>query len=156
MINTKSPKSLHNYTMMPFFIIGISAFVAGFGWLLAPEPWLLDESANIVLLRTSYESLFAEAINENLPSYLKLLYRFFGWWVSLIGMLTFGYTYVTRLGSQISRLVIQTTYFIGLLGITVILFIFIPSSPFVYLNIFLWVMWLISVFAGIKLKFTAI
>ena len=152
MINTKNPKSLHNYTMMPFFIIGISAFVAGFGWLLAPEPWLLDESANIVLLGTSYENLFAEGINENLPSYLTLLYRFFGWWVSLIGMLTFGYTYVTRLGSQISRLVIQATYFIGLLGITVILFIFIPSSPFVYLNIFLWIMWLISVFAGIKLN----
>ena len=92
MINTKNPKSLHNYTMMPFFIIGISAFVAGFGWLLAPEPWLLDESANIVLLGTSYENLFAESINENLPSYLTLLYRFFGWWVSLIGMLTFGYT----------------------------------------------------------------
>ena len=49
--------------MMPFFIIGISAFVAGFGWLLAPEPWLLDESANIVLLGTSYENLFAEGIN---------------------------------------------------------------------------------------------
>ena len=66
MINTKNPKSLHNYTMMPFFIIGISAFVAGFGWLLAPEPWLLDESANIILLGTSYENLFAEAINEKL------------------------------------------------------------------------------------------
>ena len=152
MNNTKNPKRLHNYTMMPFFIIGICAFIAGFGWLLAPEPWLLDESANILLLGTSYENLFAESINENLPDYLTLLYRFFGWWVSLIGMLTFAYTYVTRLGSQISRLMIQATYFVGLLGITIILYIFIPSSPFVYLNIFLWVMWLVSVYAGIQLN----
>ena len=76
MINTKNPKSLHNYTMMPFFIIGICGFFAGFGWLLSPEPWLLDESANIILLDESYGALFAETINRNLPQYLKLLYRF--------------------------------------------------------------------------------
>lgn len=138
--------------MMPFFIIGFSGFLAGFGWLLSPEPWLLDESANILLLGDSYENLFAESVNKNLPDYLTLLYRFFGWWVSLIGMLTFGFTYVTRLGTHISRVIIQTIYFIGLSGISVILYIFIPSSPFVYLNIFLWAMWLISVYAGLQLK----
>ncbi len=137
---------------MPFFIIGFSGFLAGFGWLLSPEPWLLDESANILLLGDSYENLFAESVNKNLPDYLTLLYRFFGWWVSLIGMLTFGFTYVTRLGTHISRVIIQTIYFIGLSGISVILYIFIPSSPFVYLNIFLWAMWLISVYAGLQLK----
>tara|TARA_B100001142_G_scaffold66663_2_gene66410 strand:+ start:1751 stop:2218 length:468 start_codon:yes stop_codon:yes gene_type:complete len=151
-INITNPKSLHNYTMMPFFIIGFSGFLAGFGWLLSPEPWLLDESANILLLGDSYENLFAESVNKNLPDYLTLLYRFFGWWVSLIGMLTFGFTYVTRLGTHISRVIIQTIYFIGLSGISVILYIFIPSSPFVYLNIFLWAMWLISVYAGLQLK----
>jgi len=138
--------------MIPFFIIGFSGFLAGFGWLLSPEPWLLDESANILLLGDSYENLFAESVNKNLPDYLTLLYRFFGWWVSLIGMLTFGFTYVTRLGTHISRVIIQTIYFIGLSGISVILYIFIPSSPFVYLNIFLWAMWLISVYAGLQLK----
>mgnify|MGYP003301380218 CR=1 FL=1 len=77
---------------------------------------LIDETGNTFISEDLdvTRNLFAEGINENLPSYLTLLYRFFGWWVSLIGMLTFGYTYVTRLGSQISRLVIQTTYFIGL------------------------------------------
>ena len=138
--------------MMPFFIIGFSSFLAGFGWLLSPEPWLLDESANILLLGDSYENLFAEPVNKNLPDYLTLLYRFFGWWVSLIGMITFGFTYVTRLGTHISRVIIQTIYFVGLSGISVILYIFIPSSPFVYLNIFLWAMLLISVYAGLQLK----
>ena len=147
-----NPKTLHNYTMMPFFIIGSSAFAAGFLWLLSPHPWLFDEPANILLLDETYEDLFSHDINRNLPEYLTLLYRFFGWWVSLIGLLTIGYTYVTRLGTQISRLIIQSTYFIGLIGISVILYIFIPSSPFVYLNLFLWLMWFISVYSGIKLN----
>ena len=131
-----NPKTLHNYTMMTFFIIGFSAFFAGFAWILAPEPWLLDEYANTILLDESYENLFAADINRNLPDYLTLLYRFFGWWVSLIGLLTIGYTYVTRLGTHISRITIQVAYFIGLTGIGIILYTFIPTTPFVYLNIY--------------------
>ena len=146
-----TPKNLHNLTMMPFFVIGLSAFFAGFGWILSPEPWLLDESANVILLEESYESLFAENINRNLPEYLTLLYRFFGWWVSLIGLLTFGYTYVTRLGTKVSRTTIHVIYFFGLAGIFLILFKFIPSTPFMYLNTFLTLMWSVSVYAGLKL-----
>ena len=146
-----TPKTLHNLTMMPFFIIGLSAFFAGFGWILSPEPWLLDESANVILLEESYESLFAANINRNLPEYLTLLYRFFGWWVSLIGLLTFGYTYVTRLGTKVSRTTIHLIYFFGLAGIFLILFKFIPSTPFMYLNTFLTLMWSVSVYAGLKL-----
>ena len=152
MVNTKNPKSLHNYTMMPFFIIGICGFVAGFGWLLSPEPWLLDESANIILLDESYDALFAEDINRNLPQYLKLLYRFFGWWVTLIGMLTVCYTYVTRLGTHISRITIQTVYIIGLTGVTLIMLRYIPSTHFLYLSFFLWINLLISIYAGLKLN----
>jgi len=147
-----TPKTLHNLTMMPFFVIGISAFFAGFGWLFAPEPWLLDESANVILLDEQYENLFADDINRNLPRYLKLLYRFFGWWVSLIGLLTLGYTYVTRLGTKVYRATIQIIYFIGLTGILIILLEFIPTSPFLFLNIFLWLMWSVSVYAGLKLS----
>ena len=152
MVNTKNPKSLHNYTMMPFFIIGICGFVAGFGWLLSPEPWLLDESANIILLDESYDALFAEDINRNLPQYLKLLYRFFGWWVTLIGMLTFCYTYVTRLGTHISRIAIQAVYIIGLTGVTLIMLRYIPSTHFLYLSFFLWINLFVSIYAGLKLN----
>ena len=152
MVSTKNPKSLHNYTMMPFFIIGICGFVAGFGWLLSPEPWLLDESANIILLDESYDALFAETINRNLPQYLRLLYRFFGWWVTLIGMLTVCYTYVTRLGTHISRITIQTVYIIGLTGVTLIMLRYIPSTHFLYLSFFLWINLLISIYAGLKLN----
>ena len=152
MVNTNNPKSLHNYTMMPFFIIGICGFVAGFGWLLSPEPWLLDESANIILLDESYDALFAETINRNLPQYLRLLYRFFGWWVTLIGMLTVCYTYVTRLGTHISRITIQAVYIIGLTGVTLIMLLYIPSTHFLYLSFFLWINLFISIYSGLKLK----
>ncbi len=152
MIDTKNPKLLHNITMMPFFIIGFCGFFAGFGWFLSPEPWLLDKSANTILLGVNYDVLFAQSVNKNLPEYLKLLYRFFGWWVSLIGLLTIGFTYVTRLGTHVSRITIQTIYLIGLTGVTLILLNYIPSTHFLYLSFFLWVNVIVSILAGIKLK----
>ena len=137
--------------MMPFFIIGISAFFAGFGWLFAPEPWLLDESANVILLDEQYENLFADDINRNLPKISYAFVSIFGWWVSLIGLLTLGYTYVTRLGTKVSEL--QSNYiFHWPYRILIILLEFIPTSPFLFLNIFLWLMWAVSVYAGLRLS----
>ena len=68
-----NPKLLHNLTVIPFFILGITSFFMGFGWMLSSEPWMLDEYANTSLLEESYKDLFAHPINENLPRYLTLL-----------------------------------------------------------------------------------
>ena len=54
--------------------------------MLVDEPWMLDK----VKMRKGYmtfDKLFSEDINETLPSYLKQIYRFFGLWVSIIGLL---------------------------------------------------------------------
>jgi hypothetical protein len=147
-----NPKLLHNLTVLPFFLIGITSFLMGFGWMLSSEPWMLDESANTLLLKASYKNLFAHPINENLPQYLTLLYRFFGLWVTTIGMLITSFTIVTRLGTSMSRGFLQTSFFITLIGISIIEYIFIPSSHFVYLTFVLWILWGTSVWAGIKLK----
>ena len=147
-----NPKLLHNLTVIPFFILGIASFILGFAWMLSSEPWLLDEYANTLLLEETYKDLFAHPINQNLPKYLTLLYRFFGLWVSTIGMLITSFTIVTRLGTPMARSFIQISFFLTLLGISIIEYIFIPSSPFVYLTFILWILWLISVWAGIKLK----
>ncbi len=147
-----NPKLLHNLTVIPFFILGITSFFMGFGWMLSSEPWMLDEYANTILLEESYKDLFAHPINENLPRYLTLLYRFFGLWVSTIGMLIMSFTIVTRLGTVMARNFIQSSFFITLIGISIIEYIFIPSSHFVYLTFVLWVLWGVSVWAGIKLK----
>ena len=147
-----NPKLLHNLTVIPFFILGITSFFMGFGWMLSSEPWMLDEYANTILLEESYKDLFAHPINENLPRYLTLLYRFFGLWVTTIGMLIMSFTIVTRLGTVMARNFIQSSFFITLIGISIIEYIFIPSSHFVYLAFVLWVLWGVSVWAGIKLK----
>ena len=147
-----NPKLLHNLTVIPFFILGITSFIMGLGWMLSSEPWMLDEYANTILLEESYKDLFAHPINENLPRYLTLLYRFFGLWVTTIGMLIMSFTIVTRLGTVMARNFIQSSFFITLIGISIIEYIFIPSSHFVYLTFVLWVLWGVSVWAGIKLK----
>ena len=147
-----NPKLLHNLTVIPFFILGITSFIMGFGWMLSSEPWMLDEYANTILLEESYKDLFAHPINENLPLYLTLLYRFFGLWVTTIGMLIMSFTIVTRLGTVMARNFIQSSFFITLIGISIIEYIFIPSSHFVYLTFVLWILWGVSVWAGIKLK----
>jgi len=147
-----NPKLLHNLTVIPFFILGITSFIMGFGWMLSSEPWMLDEYANTILLEESYKDLFAHPINENLPRYLTLLYRFFGLWVTTIGMLIMSFTIVTRLGTVMARNFIQSSFFIALIGISIIEYIFIPSSHFVYLTFVLWILWGVSVWAGIKLK----
>ena len=147
-----NPKLLHNLTVIPFFILVITSFIMGFSWMLSSEPWMLDEYANTILLEESYKDLFAHPINENLPRYLTLLYRFFGLWVTTIGMLIMSFTIVTRLGTVMARNFIQSSFFITLIGISIIEYIFIPSSHFVYLTFVLWILWGVSVWAGIKLK----
>ena len=138
--------------MVPFLTIGFMAFLLGVVWLFVPEPWMLDKSANVILLDESYSSLFSEPINRNLPKYLTLLYRFFGVWVTSLGLLILAFTIVTRLGTKIARAYSQLITLYTLIGISTLEFIFIPSSPFVYVTIILWLLWSISVWAGINLS----
>ena len=147
-----NPKILHNLTMVPFLIIGLMAFILGLAWLTTSEPWMLDKSANIILLDESYSNLFSEPINRNLPKYLMLLYRFFGVWVTSLGLLILGFTIVTRMGTTFARVVAQTITLFTLIGISTLEKLFISSSPIVYVTILLWILWSISVLAGISLK----
>ena len=147
-----NPKLLHNLTTIPFLIMGLCAFFLGMGWLFSSEPWMLDKAANTILLDESYEKLFSEKVNRNLPKYLTLLYRFFGLWVSSLGLLLLSYTIVTRMGSSMARGFLHSTFFLTLVGISIIEYIFIPSSPFVYLTVVLWLLWAISVWAGLQLR----
>ena len=147
-----NPKLLHNLTTIPFLIMGLWAFFLGLRWLFSSEPWMLDEAANTILLEESYENLFSENINRNLPKYLTLLYRFFGLWVSSLGLLLLSYTIVNRMGSGMARGFLHSTFFITLVGISIIEYIFIPSSHFVYLTVVLWLLWAISVWAGLQLR----
>ena len=69
----------------PLYLIGIIMIVCGARWLIHPEPWMLDEVANVERLGMTFDTLFAEQINTTLPDYLTQIYRFFGFWVLIIG-----------------------------------------------------------------------
>ena len=124
----------------------------GVGWLLSPEPWLWDQSANEILLKTSFEELFSVPINRAFPDYLNLSHTFFGWWIVSIGMLILSFTIVTRLGTSLAMVLNGFVLLIILIGLTIIEKMYIPTSPFLYLTWGAWILWVISVWAGIQLQ----
>ena len=117
---------------MPIFFIGLLTIILGLGWLFYPEPWVLDRIPNEIILKISFKELFAANINTHLPDYLKMIYRFFGWWVVSIGLLVVTYVYVTRMGTHIARNAILIAIFIVLSGVYLMIFRFIPTTPFLY------------------------
>ena len=147
-----NPKFLHNLSLSLIFLLGFSSIALGLGWLITPEPWLLDQSANEKLLGNSFSEIFSAPINQKLHLYLTMLYRFLGWWMISIGILVISYIIVTRMGTEMSRGFIHSVLFILLVGTTAIEKIFISSSPFLILTILLWFLWFISLWSGIQLK----
>ena len=77
---------------MPLTISGLLMLVLGSRWMIVDDPWLLDKIANEERLGMTFEKLFSEDINESLPGYLKQIYRFFGLWVSVIGLFIIGFS----------------------------------------------------------------
>ncbi len=120
---------IHNLIWIPIFLIGILVISLGLVWCVHGEPWLLDRSPNEVLLKTSFDILFLEKINNGLPSYLTVIYRFFGLWLLTIGSLIIIYVYVTRLGTKIARNSIYIILIGTLMGIYYLIFTYLPTSP---------------------------
>lgn len=133
-------------------LIGLSAVFLGPGWIVSAEPWLLDEHANEILLGLSYETLFGAEENINLPRYLTLLYRFFGLWVLSVGLLISAFVLVTRMGTPLARNTLHGIVGPMLIGIYLLEYYFIPSSPFVYLSHSHVILYLTSVAAAFKLN----
>ena len=107
----------------------------GLRWILVEDPWMLDKIANEERLNMTFEKLFSSEINETLPGYLKQIYRFFGLWVSIIGLLIVSFLKEKFIkDSDIRKSLLICT------GLTVYLalifaYIWIPSSPFIYLGL---------------------
>ncbi|HSG42575.1 MAG TPA: hypothetical protein VLA72_05420 [Anaerolineales bacterium] len=144
--------NLHKLVTVPIYIIGISTAVLGIRWMLSPEPWLLDQHANEIVLQMSFVQLFAADVNTTLPAYLTVIYRFFGWWVISIGSLIFAYTYATELETKRSRIVIYVLLSLIVIVAYIMILNFIPSSPFIYAVYGLAAMILVSFIASTKLS----
>ena len=120
---------------IPLLIIGFIFIIMGLRWIFVDEPWMLDRVANEERLNMTFEKLFSSEINETLPGYLKQIYRFFGLWVSIIGLFIVSFLREKFIkDSDIRKSLLICT------GLTVSLalifaYIWIPSSPFIYLGL---------------------
>ena len=144
-------KNIHNFTWIPLFLIGFIAAGLGLCWLIHPEPWMMDQLPNEALLQTSFHTLFADDINAHLPDYLLVIYRFLGWFLISVGLLTITYIQVTKMGTALSRNAILGVSLIILIGIAYMVFNFIPLSPFKIVLYMQSVMWLTSAYFSTKL-----
>ena len=138
--------------LIPIVTLGIIFIVLGLRWMLVDEPWMLDKVANEERLNMTFDQLFNEEINQTLPGYLKQIYRFFGLWVSIIGIfiISFAKTKFIENKAFARNLLIC----IGLMVISAqtMAYILIPSSPFIYLGWGSILMFLVSLWGYIKLS----
>ena len=134
------------------FIVGLSALALGVVYVTINEPWLLNKEANEKLLGVTYNTLFAQNVNQHLPNYLTLMYRFFGWWVVSIGLLISVYVLVTKMGTQLARNILHVVTVIILTGIYCIEYHFIPETPFLWLTHSIALLFLVSIYGSVKLK----
>ena len=138
--------------LTPIITLGIIFIVLGLRWMLVDEPWMLDKVANEKRLNMTFDQLFNEEINQTLPGYLKQIYRFFGLWVSIIGIfiVSFAKTKFIENKTFARNLLIC----IGLMVISAqtMAYILIPSSPFIYLGWGSILMFLVSLWGFRKLS----
>ena len=138
--------------LIPIVTLGIIFIILGLRWMLVDEPWMLDKVANEERLNMTFDQLFNEEINQTLPGYLKQIYRFFGLWVSIIGIfiVSFAKTKFIENKAFARNLLIC----IGLMVISAqtMAYILIPSSPFIYLGWGSILMFLVSLWGYRKLS----
>ena len=138
--------------LIPIVTLGIIFIVLGLRWMLVDEPWMLDKVANEERLNMTFGQLFNEEINQTLPGYLKQIYRFFGLWVSIIGIfiVSFAKTKFIENKAFARNLLIC----IGLMVISAqtMAYTLIPSSPFIYLGWGSILMFLVSLWGYRKLS----
>ena len=142
-LNKMNKLKLFSY---PLIIIGVSLILLGARSMLVSEPWMLDEVANVERLQMSFSELFEPEINSTLPGYLRQIYRFFGFWVIIIGLFLSLFSTPKML---VNKSVAKKVLFI--LGIMLIIgailgYSLIPSSHFIYLIWIKIIIYVISIY----------
>jgi len=137
--------------LVPLVLLGYIFFILGIRWLIVDEPWMLDEIANEERLGMTFEKLFSEEINESLPGYLKQIYRFFGLWVSVIGLFIIGFSKPRFMENKGMRKTLLFCVGFTVYSALILAYKFIPSSPFIYVGWGGFILHLISVWGYRKL-----
>jgi hypothetical protein len=135
---------------IPLLIIGYTMIVLGIRWMIVDEPWMLDQVANEERLNMSFDQLFSSEINNTLPGYLKQIYRFFGLWVTVIGLFITSLSRENVSKDSIIRIIILFCVGIMCYSGLILVHVWIPSSPFLYLAYGMILLHLISVYGHIR------
>ena len=142
----------NNLYSIPLFLVGLTLILLGVRWMVVDEPWMLDEVANIERLEMTFEDLFHPEINKTLPGYLRQIYRFFGFWVIIIGLFITFFSTPKIASSKMVRVRMLGIIFFMLALSTILGHSLIPSSHFIYL---IWIMnftFLICLFGHLGIK----
>ena len=137
--------------LIPLVILGYLFFILGIAWLIVDEPWMLDKVANEERIGMTFEKLFSEDINKSLPGYLKQIYRFFGLWVSIIGLFIIGFSKDRFIKDKSIRKTLLFCVGFTVYSALILAYKFLPSSPFIYVGWGGIVLHLISVLSHRKL-----
>ncbi|MFL2628410.1 MAG: hypothetical protein ACJ0OQ_01435 [Candidatus Marisimplicoccus sp.] len=137
--------------LIPLIILGYLFFILGIAWLIVDEPWMLDKVANEERIGMTFEKLFSEDINKSLPGYLKQIYRFFGLWVSVIGLFIISFSKERFTENESIRKALLFCVGFTVYSALILAYKFIPSSPFIYVGWGGIVLHLISVLSHRKL-----
>ena len=138
----------------PLLGIGFIMVVLGLRWIFHLEPWMLDEVANVERLGISFDELFSQKINNNLPDYLRQIYQFFGLWVVIIGLFISSFALPKMITKKDNASILLAI--VGLLVAMGLYFGYklIPSSHFIFLGWAMIAAFSISLFAFYKIHYT--
>ena len=138
--------------LIPIVPLGIIFIVLGLRWMLVDEPWMLDKVANEERLNMTFDQLFNEEINETLPGYLKQIYRFFGLWVSIIGLFIVSFAKTKFIENKAFAKNLLICIGTMVISAQAMAYFLIPSSPFIYLGWGSILMFLVSLWGYRKLS----
>ena len=150
--NPVSPTMRKKIFLTPIITLGIIFIVLGLRWMLVDEPWMLDRVANEQRLNMTFEKLFSEEINDTLPGYLKQIYRFFGLWVSIIGLFILSFSKPEFIENKAFAKNLLICIGTMVFSAQVLAYVYIPSSPFIYLGWGSILLYLVSVWGYRKLS----
>jgi len=137
----------------PLLIIGVSLILLGSRWMIVNEPWMLDEVANVERLNMTFNELFEPEINNTLPGYLRQIYRFFGFWVVIIGLFITLFSNPEMLKNKlIAKRVLFVLGLMLLIG-AILGYSLIPSSHFIYLIWIKILMYIVSIYGYIGIDY---
>ena len=150
--NPVSPTMIKKMFLTPIITLGFIFVVLGFRWMLVDEPWMLDKVANEERLNMTFDKLFSEDINETLPSYLKQIYRFFGLWVSIIGLFIISFAKKKFIENKAIAKNLMICVGTMVISAQTMAYVLIPSSPFIYLGWGSILLFLVSLWSYRKLS----